>query len=59
MDFIEVFGDVITYNNNLQLNIRQIRKAQEGEYKVIPISCEVFSDVKTPIEVLRILKNIR
>ena len=31
-DFIEVFGDVISYNNNLQLNIRQIRKAQEGEY---------------------------
>ena len=32
--------------------------AEEGDYKVIPISCEVFSDVKTPIEVLRILKNI-
>ena len=31
-DFIEVFGDVITYNNNLQLNIRQIRKAAESEY---------------------------
>lgn len=31
-DFIEVFGDVITYNNNLQLNIRQIRKAVDGEY---------------------------
>lgn len=31
-DFIEVFGEVISYNNNLQLNIRQIRKAQEGEY---------------------------
>ena len=31
-DFIEVFGDVITYNGNLQLNIRQIRRAQEGEY---------------------------
>ena len=31
-DFIEVFGDVITYNNNLQLNIRQIRKVTEGEY---------------------------
>ena len=31
-DFIEVFGDVITYNNNLQLNIRQIRKAAEREY---------------------------
>lgn len=24
-DFIEVFGDVITYNGNLQLNIKQIR----------------------------------
>lgn len=32
MDFIEVYGEVISYNNNLQLNIRQIRKAQEGEY---------------------------
>ena len=31
-DFIEVFGDVITYNGNLQINIRQIRKAQPGEY---------------------------
>ena len=31
-DFIEVFGDVINYNGNLQLNIRQIRKTEEGEY---------------------------
>ena len=31
-DFIEVFVDVINYNGNLQLNIRQIRKAEEGEY---------------------------
>ena len=31
-DFIEVFGDVISYNGNLQLNIRQIRRAEEGEY---------------------------
>ena len=32
MDFIEVFGEVTSYNNALQLNIRQIRKAYEGEY---------------------------
>ena len=32
MDFIEVYGEVISYNNALQLNIRQIRKAAEGEY---------------------------
>ena len=31
-DFIESFGDVITYNNNFQLNIWQIRKAEEVEY---------------------------
>ena len=26
------YGEIISYNNNLQLNIKQIRKAQEGEY---------------------------
>lgn len=31
-DFIEVFGDIISYNNNLQINIKQIRKASEDEY---------------------------
>ena len=32
MDFIEVYGEVISYNNNLHLNIKQIRKAHEDEY---------------------------
>lgn len=32
MDFIEVFGEVTSYNNTLQLNIKQIRKAYEDEY---------------------------
>ncbi len=31
-DFVEVVGDVITYNNNLQLNIKQLRIASEGDY---------------------------
>lgn len=31
-DFIEVYGEVIIYNNNLQLNIKQLRKAADGEY---------------------------
>lgn len=31
-DFVEVFGEVINYNGNLQLNIRQLRVASEGEY---------------------------
>ncbi len=33
-DFIEVFGDVISYNGSLQLNIKQIRKAEDGEYSL-------------------------
>lgn len=32
MDFIEVYGEITSYNGNLQMNIRQIRKAEEGEY---------------------------
>lgn len=32
MDFVEVVGEVTSYNHNLQLNIRQLRKAYEGEY---------------------------
>ena len=32
-DFIEVYGEVISYNGNLQINIKQIRKAEEGEYE--------------------------
>src|SRR5699024_2285682 len=32
MDFIEVYGEIISYNNALQLNIKQIRKAYEDEY---------------------------
>lgn len=31
-DFVEVYGEVIAYNGNLQLNIKQLRKAEKGEY---------------------------
>lgn len=29
---MEVLGEVISYNNNLQLNIKQLRKPYEDEY---------------------------
>lgn len=32
--------------------------AKKGDYKVIPISKEIYSDMRTPIEVLRILQNV-
>lgn len=31
---------------------------QENKYKTAPVSMEILSDVKTPIEVLKILKNV-
>ncbi len=31
-DFIEVFGEVVSYNGALQLNIKQLRKPYEDEY---------------------------
>ncbi len=39
-----------------------LKEAQEiaktGKYKVLPVSCEILSDSCTPIEALRILKNV-
>ena len=36
----------------------EIKKiADSGEYKTIPVSTEILSDIRTPIEVLRILQN--
>lgn len=32
--------------------------AKTGEYKVIPVSAEIFSDTATPIGILKILKNV-
>lgn len=32
--------------------------AQGGQYKVVPVRCEMLSDFTTPIETLRILKNV-
>jgi len=30
----------------------------QEECKVVPISCELFADIKTPIQVLKVLKNV-
>ncbi len=30
--FIEVYGEIISYNGNLQMNIKQLRVADGGDY---------------------------
>ena len=43
----------------LQPTLEECRAlAAEGAYGVIPVCTEIFSDTTTPIEVLRILKNV-
>ena len=32
--------------------------ASSSEYDVLPVSCELLSDFTTPIEAMRILKNV-
>lgn len=38
-------------------HLDEAKQYSNGKYKIIPVSMEIFSDIKTPIEVLRILKN--
>lgn len=40
-------------------NLRDVKKiAATGKYKVLPVSCEILSDFTTPIETMKILKNV-
>lgn len=51
-DFIEVFGEVINYNNNLQFNIKQIRKAVKGEFNPADYMPTTEKNVETMYEEL-------
>lgn len=40
-------------------NLKEVRKIIDtGDFKIVPVSCELFSDICTPIEVLKILKSV-
>lgn len=39
--------------------MEEVKKiAAEGKYDIVPISCEILSDAFTPIELMRIFKNV-
>lgn len=52
MDYIEVFGEVISYNNNLQLNIKQLRRPYEDEYNAADYMPTTEKSVDTMYEEL-------
>lgn len=44
---------------NILPGLDEIKKiADKGEYSILPVSCELMSDFITPIEVMRIMKNV-
>jgi len=56
-DYIEIVGDVTSFAGALQLNIKRVRKASEGEYEpadYLPVSQkdrnEMYQELKTYIE---------
>jgi len=42
----------------LNLTIDQVRAYSKDEYDIVPLAMELLSDVKTPVETLRILMNV-
>ena len=44
---------------NILPTLEEVKRfAAGGSYKVVPVSCELLSDFTTPIETLKILKNV-
>ncbi len=44
---------------NFQPEFPKVRELAEcGKYDILPVSCEILSDICTPIEAVRILKNV-
>lgn len=60
LDYIEVYGEVISFQNSLQVNVKRIRKCQEGEYApsdYLPVSSKNIEQMFT--ELLNIIKSIQ
>jgi 3'-5' exoribonuclease len=60
MDYIEVFGEVTSFQGALQVNVKRVRKAQEGEYDskdYFPISGKDIDAMYN--EILTYVKSIK
>ncbi|MCR4896219.1 MAG: HD domain-containing protein [Lachnospiraceae bacterium] len=60
LDFIEINGDVVVFNSSLQLNVKRVRKASEGEYApedYLPVSPRNNDEMYR--EVLKIVESVQ
>lgn len=59
MDYIEVYGEVTSFNGALQVNVKRIRKCAEGEYderEYMPISKKNIDEMFT--ELLKMIDSV-
>ena len=48
LDYIEVYGEITSFQGSLQVNVKRIRKCQEGEYQpadYLPVSSKNIDDM--------------
>ena len=60
MDYIDVYGEVTSFNGALQLNVKRIRVCREGEYKpadYLPVSSKNIDEMYG--ELLNIIQSIK
>lgn len=59
MDYIEVYGEVTSFNGALQVNVKRVRKCDEGEYdesEYMPVSRKNLDEMYA--ELLKIIESI-
>lgn len=59
MDYIEVYGEVTSFNGALQVNVKRVRKCAEGEYderEYMPISKKNIDEMFT--ELLKMIDSV-
>lgn len=60
MDYIEIYGEVTSFNGALQVNVKRVRKCAEGEYnesEYMPISSKNIDEMFS--ELLKITDSIK
>lgn len=59
MDYIEVYGDVISFNGALQVNVKRVRRCEVGEYdegEYMPVSKKNLDSMYS--ELLKIIESL-
>lgn len=60
MDYIEVYGEVTSFNGALQVNVKRVRRCEEGEYdekEYMPVSKKNLDEMYA--ELLKIMESIQ